>query len=80
MPDPQPSKSRKKTFNELEMSKMWLQNISKNYLDNHVKGHYDCDHCGKGFYGGLGKCQLARHFKADQSELTNHTDCMWFLQ
>ena len=31
-------------------------------LVKHIKDHYDCDHCDKGFYGGSGKRQLKYGF------------------
>ena len=67
MPDPQLSKSRKKLSMSLKCPKCDYKTSQKKYLDEHIKGHYDCDNCGKSFYGGLGKCQLARHLKAHQS-------------
>ena len=75
MPDPQLSKSRKKLSMSLKCPKFDYKTSQKIDLVKHIKDHYDCDHCDKGFYGGSGKRQLARHLKAHQSELTNCTVC-----
>ena len=60
MLDPQPSTSRKQLPMSLKCLKCDFKTYQKNYLDKHIQGHKDCEHCGKDFHG---KRQLATHLK-----------------
>ena len=51
---------------KFKCSKCTFETTRKHCLDQHIRGHLDCDQCGKVFIGKNGSCDLKNHLKTHQ--------------
>jgi len=60
---------------KFKCSKCTFETTRKHCLDQHIRGHLDCDQCGKVFIGKNGSRDLKNHLKTHQIKVPPITVC-----